>query len=168
MRTPSSALRLALVGLLVTLAAGCTADSPTDTSELTIADFAGTWVCESFFVVAKDDPATKFDMITMGVSLSWSVTPSGTFTGSAVVPAVDFGVGPSITVPMSGVLRLVSTETMRIDFVPEFPPMFTTFIGSFTLAGDALTVNDDEATYDFDGDGVVEQATLRATLRRAP
>jgi hypothetical protein len=166
-RTPSPGLRAILGTLVVIAAAGCSGDSPTGSAELGIADLAGTWISEAFVMTSRDQPSVTLDLMALGASITWAVKPSGAFSGTAVLPGGGFSASGTLTVPMSGVLRIVDAETIRVDFVPEIPPMFATFIGSFTFGGDAMTiVDDDETVFDFDGDGVPEPATLHTRFRR--
>ena len=167
MRTCGTCLRATLGALLITFAVGCTGDGPTGPEGFTIADLAGTWTGDGFTVTSKADPSVKMDLVALGGTVGWSVTPNGTFSGTAVIPGEGFGFPGTITVPLSGVLRVVSETTLRVDFVPEIPPMFATFIGAFTLVDDVLTLDDDdESSFDFDQDGVQEPALLHVSFRR--
>jgi hypothetical protein len=71
-----------------------------------------------------------------------------------------------VTVPLAGVMRLTSPDRLRIDFVPEIPPIFTTMDPGFTVVGNRLTILDDTANFDFDNDGEKEPATFQAQFVR--
>ena len=102
------------------------------------------------------------------MSFTIAVTPSGTFTGTTTLPGAFMGMPGVVTVPISGVMRVSDTQSLRIDFVPEMPPALVTFVGPFTLVGDVLTVDDEEeARHDFDGDGATEPAAVHIVLQRS-
>jgi hypothetical protein len=131
-------------------------------------DLAGTWEITEFSMTSAGDPAVTFDLIALGGSAHLGLQASGNFTGTAVIPGLLVGVpqGGPITLPLAGVVRLVDGVTLRIDFIPEIPPVFTALEAGFTLEGNSLTVVDEAATYDFDNDGAREPARFRAVLFR--
>lgn len=153
--------------MAVALLAGCE-DGGTGPGEFNVADLAGSWDATELSVTSKADPALSVRLIEGGGAVHWAIQPSGAFLGTAVVPGVllelpNIGV---VTVPLSGRIRLLDPSTLRLDFIPEIPPMFTTVDGSFTLTGNTLTLVDEDAEYDFNLGGSDEPAVLRAVLVR--
>lgn len=166
-RNTSLSPAIALLGLFMAMVA-CDGGGGTEPDELTIADLAGSWQGTQFSVTSQANPALVFDLISSGGSVNVSVQTQGTFTGTASLPgdligSPELGV---ITVPLAGVMRLMNEATLRIDYIPEIPPIFTTMDPEFTLNGNSLTIIDDTADFDFDGDGVEEPAIFRGTLSR--
>jgi len=158
--------RIALPAALIALLAGCSGDDATGPTETTVADLAGLWQASAFSQTSDADPSVGADLIAMGGNMNWSVQTTGSFTGTAVLPGALVGTGGTITLPLSGVIRLVDANTLRIDFVPEIPPLFTFLNAAFTLSGNTLTVIDSRSSFDFDGDGQKEGASVRAVFVR--
>ena len=99
------------------------------------------------------------DVIALGVVL----TPDadGNITGQAEVPEA-FG-GP-LTLEFTATFDVVDQETMTVTSVPDIAPLLTSFRGPFTFDGQALTIIDENAVFDFDdGNGDVP-ATAVTTL----
>lgn len=158
-------LGTALVGMLVIagLVSGCGEEGATAPDELTIASLAGSWTGTEFAISSSADSAIALDLIASGGAILVSVEPIGSFTGTAVIPGVLIG-DPALgtlTVPLAGVMRLIDETTLRIDFVPEIPPIFTTMDPTFTLSGNTLTILDESAEFDFDADGATEPSVYQ-------
>jgi hypothetical protein len=144
----------------------CDAAGPLEVDGLVIADLAGVWELTAIAVTSDADPSVRFDLIGAGGATTFSIQSSGNFTGSVLIPAALTG-GVDMTVPLSGVMRLMAEGTqLWINFVPEVPPFFTTMQASFELDGGALTILNEGSAFDFDGDGVPEPATLFAEAIR--
>lgn len=166
MRSTTSGIRSTLGVALICMIAGCAGDDATGPAEPSVADLAGLWMGMSFSITSTADPALKMDLMGMGGTLSWAIQASGSFSGTAVVPGALLGQEGAITIPVSGVMRVVESTTLRVDFVPEIPPFFTAFTSQYSVVGDVLTLHDDGAKYDFDGDGVNDPAVLHGTFSR--
>ena len=153
--------------LFGTLLAAC-GDGGTAPDEFTIADLAGSWDASELSVTAKASSAVSMDLIASGGAVHWATQPSGNFTGTAVLPGALIGMPEAgvVTLPLSGVMRLTTPNKLRIDFIPEIPPIFTTMDPGFTVDGNRLTILDDTAEFDFDGDQVKEPAVFRAQFVR--
>jgi hypothetical protein len=123
-----------------------------------IAMFAGTWRCTQFSITHNKQAGTVFDLVGSGGAVQMSIQSSGTFSGTATVPGPLLGhaaMGP-VTVPLSGILRMVGEGIVRIDFIPDIPPVFTTMETEYTMIGHTLALKNEESVFDFDGDGVGE------------
>lgn len=162
--------KAALGGFLVMALAviGCDGGDGTGLDEGEMAQYAGTWTGTQFALTAAQNPAMAFDLIGAGGSMVFSIQPNGNFSGTATVPGVLMGVPEmgTITIPLSGVMRLQSETKLRIDFIPEIPPIFTTMDPDVTLSGNTLTLFYDEGTFDFDQDGVNEPSVFQGQMVR--
>lgn len=155
------------LGLGVVLALGC-GDNGTEPDGISAADFAGSWEVTSFVVTSHDDPNLSSDLIAGGAAIHVAVQPSGSFSGAAVIPGElvsipEIGV---VTVPLAGVVRVVDQETLVVEFVPQIPPVFTTWNAEFTLIGDVLTAVDTDAEFDFGDDSTWDRAIFQTTMVR--
>jgi len=156
-----------LTGLFLT-AAGL---SSCDESALTgggdpAPDFSGVWEATEFMMVSQEESSSRIDLIAMGGGITVAIQPQGGFSGTVLLPSALTGQPASTTLPVSGVIRVANPETLRIDFVPEVPPLFVSMDPSFELIGDVLTVVDPTADFDFDQDGVEEPAVFQGVLER--
>jgi hypothetical protein len=131
---------------------------------LTIADFAGSWEATTYRLTHAQVPAITLEVISLGVTLEMDANASGTFTGSAFIPAVL--VGQDLDLDFQGAFSLVGQDTVVINFNPEIPPFLTQTRAAFQLAGNVLTMTDQDTTFDFDGDGTEEPAIFEGTLVR--
>lgn len=163
-------LRTVAVGALLAsiLVSACGEESATAPDEFTAAGLTGSWEGSAFSISSVADPETGFDLIEAGGAIMVSVEAGGNFTGTTVIPGILIG-NPdlgALTIPLAGVMQLIDDTTMRIDFVPEIPPMFTRMDPTFTLNGNALTILDDAAEFDFDADGATEPSVYRITFAK--
>jgi hypothetical protein len=55
---------------------------------------------------------------------------------------------------------------VTVTFTPDIEPYLTGFTGSFTFEDDTITMTDEDATFDFDGDGTDEPVTAEVVLVR--
>jgi len=163
MTTRRQPLRCTVVAALLLLA-GCSGDPTGPPSVLD--RLAGTWTGEAFTVTSNADAAQVLDLVALGGTLTLAIGPSGSFSGSALLPGGLFGAPGLITIPLSGVIRIVDATTLRIDFVPEVLPVFTAFTTTFVLDEHTLTLQDGGSSWDFDEDGENEPATLSGRFRR--
>jgi len=156
----------ALLAAIIPLVA-CS-DGSTEPDQMTVADLAGAWFGSQFSISSQANPRVGIDVVAAGGTVTVAIQPSGTFSGTAAMPGFLIGT-PQIgvvTVPMSGVFRLLGENTLRMDFIPEIPPLFVAMNTSFTYSGDVLTVTDPNTEFDFDNDGTGEPAVFQASLRR--
>jgi hypothetical protein len=131
---------------------------------LTLADFEGSWEATTYRLTHVQIPAITLEVISLGVTLEMDADDSGAFTGSAVIPAAL--AGQDLDLDFGGTFSLVGQDSLVIDFIPEYPPFLTQTRAAFQLAGNVLTLTDQDTTFDFDGDGTDEAAIFEGTLRR--
>lgn len=132
-------------------------------TDVVASDFEGAWEAASFVVTSHDDPSVTLDVIALGVALTAEVDPEGNISGEAGVPE---GLGGPLTLGFAGTFDVVDRETMSVAFVPEIPPLLTSFTGPFMFDGQTLVIVDENAMFDFDdGNGEVP-ATAVTTLVR--
>lgn len=157
------------VSVLVTasLVMAC-GDSGTDPEEEGIARFAGSWTSSAFSITSQLHPGTSFDLVGAGGAVQMSVQPSGSFSGTATIPGSLLGIPElgTVNAPISGMIRIVDATTLRIDYIPELPPVFTTMEPSFTLSQTTWTMEDPSAVWDFDADGIGDAGTFLGTFVR--
>lgn len=160
-----NALPMVIAALLAAGLAACDSGSPMESDMMTLADLAGTWEVTSFSYTSNDNPAMAFGLIQAGGVSTLSIQPQGNFTGTILLPDAITGQG-DMTLPISGIMRLVDVACIRIDFVPEIPPFFMAMETDFELRGNTLTIINTTSDFDFDQDGVPEPATLQVTAER--
>ena len=106
------------------------------------------------------DEIRDFESIDAGDSVS--------FSGTATIPGTLLGMPElgTVNAPISGMIRIVDATTLRIDYIPELPPVFTTMEPSFTLSETTWTMEDPSAVWDFNADGIGEAGTFLGTFVR--
>jgi hypothetical protein len=156
-----------VVVLCLGLAPGCNDDDNkgTEPDLITVEDFAGSWNATKFLVKSQANPEMQFDLIAMGGSTSWVASTDGSFTGEAVIPNPP--PEAPITLSLAGTFSLVDQEHAHVTFIPEYPPMFTSFTAEFTLTGNTLEFLDPNTTFDFDEDGTEDPAIFEGTMVRS-
>lgn len=138
-------------------------DGGTAPDLITVADLEGTWVASSYIVTSRADAAVFLDTIALGTQFTMVGDGEGGFTGTMELPEA---LGGPMTVPFGGTVVLEDQQTLTVNFDPEIPPLLTSFTGPFSLEEDTLTLNDEDAVFDFmDGNGLVP-ATATAVLDR--
>lgn len=161
--------RMGLAGMLVlTLAiAGC-GDDGAGPEEGPMAEYAGTWEGTQFALVSAANSQIAFDLIGAGGSMVFSVQANGNFSGTATIPGALMGAPEmgTITIPLSGVMNPMDGGKLRISFIPEIPPLFTTMDPEATLVGNTLSLYMADGAFDFDQDGVTETAILQGEMVR--
>ena len=141
------------------LASGCDQGSPVGADTFDLSSLAGVWEVTEFGFISNDDPEMVFDLVAAGGSTTISIQPQGTFTGSVFLPDALTGQG-DLTIPVSGIMRLVEDDCIRVDFIPELPPLLVAMHADFEVLGDELVLSDPNRQFDFDEDGTTEPATL--------
>jgi len=110
--------------------------------------FEGTWEATKVEYTSVANPATKVDLIALGGSYSVALDDNGSFQASLRSP------GETVPVLASGAWSVEgSTFTLA-------PNAGSPLVFSYTLSGTTLTVAGASDVYDFNGDQVVEAATL--------
>jgi len=156
-------LMILLAGSLFT---GCGGDSDGGPDLIVLADFEGSWGAEAYRITSAADSQITVELIGMGGGFAWDADENGQMTGRAFVPAAL--AGASLEMPFQGSFELVSQESIRVSFNPEYPPFLTETRASFTLAGNIFTIRDDNTEFDFDGDQVMEPAIFTGRMVRYP
>ena len=130
-----------------------------------VADFEGAWEAASFVVTSQDDPSVTLDVIALGVVHTADADVDGNITGQAEVPEA-FG-GP-MTLEFTATFEVVDQESMAVAFVPNIPPLLTSFTGPFTFDGQTLTITDENSVFDFDnGNGEVPAIAVTTLVMTA-
>ena len=150
--------------------AATTTEEPVTTTEQTpaadeidVSDFQGSWEATSYEVTSKDDPSVTIDVIAAGAVLTAQTGPTGNLDGQVEIPEA---LGGPLTLDFAATFVLVDQETMTVTFDPEIPPLLTNFTGPFGLAETTMTLQDNDAVFDF-GDGAGEvPATAEVVLVR--
>jgi hypothetical protein len=141
------------LALLVLLPLGCGDEGPNDV--LTYAELAGTWILLSLIYTSDANPSTSFDFRAAGGSGSLTFEADTTFL-FILVPdpgsATESAVGP---VSLDG-----STVVLTDNADPDLPLL------SGQLAGQRLTLETENAEYDFNDDGTDEPARVSAIFER--
>ena len=133
-----------------------------------MAELAGSWDVASFRVTSHSDPERSFDLIEGGAAMHVAIQPTGDFQGASVVPGHLVGI-PEIgvvTVPLVGFVQLTGPGRLRIDYIPEIPPVFTTWQPDFEMVADTIDAIDPGVVFDFDDDGIWDPAVYQARLIR--
>jgi hypothetical protein len=158
-----------MVAVAAALFASCGgSDSPSAIDgTVTAADLAGVWEASQFRMTSKENSLLQFDMIQLGGAMNFAIQPQGSFTGTVFIPAAISADQTGYTVPLSGVMRITNeAANLRIDFVPEIPPLFTAMEPSLELIDNTLTITDGTVSFDFDRNGSDEPADFQAVFTR--
>ena len=140
--------------LAAALVVGCS-DS-TDPGNVGEDDLAGVWTATQFLLASTADPTVTVDRISQGGTYTLSFNADGTFSEAGLFSnptKVESGSG---TYVIQG-SNLILTE----DDDPE------PFTMAFVLSGNTLTLSSTDESFDFDGDGVEEAATLEMVFTRS-
>lgn len=130
-----------------------------------VADFEGAWEAASFTVTSQDDPSVTLDVIALGVVLTADADADGNITGQAEVPEA---LGGPLALDFTATFEVVDQESMAVAFVPNIPPLLTSFTGPFTFDGETLTIIDENAVFDFDdGEGEVPAISVTTLVKTA-
>lgn len=138
---------LPIVAALV-FATGCE-----DTTGVTILDLVGTWNATKVEFVSTADATVTFDLIANGLMLSTTINSDGTYSGSFTLA----GQPPD---SFSGTMTVQGT-TLVFTEPGEQPDT-----AAFTLEGNTLTITDTNEKFDFDFDGIEEDATVTTVMVR--
>jgi hypothetical protein len=160
----NSILLIAAVVLVAGFLIGCGDDDGAKPKVITLADFEGSWVIQSYKVTSTGTPQISVDLINLGAAFSFEADNAGNFTSRAFIPASL--AGTTLELSPGGTFELITQDTVQVNFVPEIPPFLTYIRGEFTLAGNTITITDTNTTFDFDGDQVEEPAIFEGVMVR--
>jgi hypothetical protein len=141
------------LALLLLLPLGCGDEGPDD--ELTYAELAGTWSLFSLVFTSDANPATTFDFRAAGGSGSLIFEADTTFLLILV---------PDPGSPTESVTGPVDLEGSTVVLTDEADPDLPLLTGS--VEGNRLTLDTENAEYDFDGDGTEEPARVSTVFTR--
>jgi hypothetical protein len=144
-------LSLPLVMLAGVLTVGC--DDVTDLDDDRFSDFAGDFEATRFEFTADDDPTLREDLVLSGAQFRADIDDTGEV--STTLTNVD-----GTVIRRVGVLEQVGTEVRFRETGVDDPRIFTV-----TRANNGLVLTDDAARFDFDDDGVLDEARFEADLR---
>lgn len=120
--------------------------------EIEVSDFEGSWEASSYELTSQDDPSVTIDIIAAGAVLTARTGSTGDLIGQVEIPEA---LGGPLTLDFAATFVLVDQETMTVTFDPEIPPLLTDFTGPFGLDETTMTLQDNDAVFDF-GDGAGE------------
>jgi hypothetical protein len=123
-------------------------------SGFTIADIVGTWNATRWEFTNDADPSEKVDVIERGVTATVTVQSDGRY---ALLITLEDG----STDPSAGVLQTVGEYLVARDDVDPEPEAF-----SCALAGDVMALTSTNTSYDFDEDGLDENASYTVRWER--
>ena len=156
---------LVVIVLAGTLFTGCGDDDGGGGPALiTVADLEGYWVAESYVVTSATNPQISLNFVELGGGFAMEADDQGDFTGRAFVPATLLGT--SLELPFQGSFDLISQDSVEVDFDTEFQPFLEDTRAEFTLEGGTFTIIDENTSFDFDGDEVMEPAIFESNLVR--
>jgi len=149
-----------LAGILI---AGCGSDDNGGEPDLIeISDFEGEWVITQYKATWKDVPSVSLELISLGGAMEFDLDEAGEFTGRAFIPASLAGM--TLELAAQGNMEIVTQDTIQVSFAPEQPPFLTGFRGAFTLSGNTVTLYDENAEFDFDGDMQMDPSIFEGTM----
>lgn len=128
-------------------------------------DFEGFWEAASYTATSVTNPETSIEAVGLGASYDFDVDATGSAIGNAFIPAALAGQDTSFT-DFAASFVLMYQDTMMIAFDPVQPPFLVNAHGSFTLEEDELTLTDENAFFDFNGDQIPEPAISEIVLER--
>ncbi len=149
---------IALLAFTLTLSACDSSgddDFPLEGTILSMNDIAGTWNATSaVFMLAADGPAVEVNIVDAGGTATLVIQSNGRFTFTTTLP----GEAPDVTTGQLGF-----DEDLLVVIYDDDPDDFEFF--GIQLSGTALSLGG-PGTYDFDGDGVEENARIELELVR--
>jgi hypothetical protein len=149
-----------LVGILVV---GCGSDDNGGGPDLiVISDFEGEWVITEYKATMAANPAVSLELISLGGAMTFEADEDGDFTGRTFVPPSFAGMNVELTA--QGTMELLSQDSLLVSFVPEMPPFLTEMRGEFEMTGNTVTLYDENAEFDFDGDQQMDPAIFEGTM----
>jgi|GEM_PF-3066198 len=128
-------------------------------------DFEGFWEATSYTATSVANPAVSVEAIALGATYDFDVDASGEAVGNAFIPAALAGQDTSFT-DFAASFVLMYQDSMMIAFDPIQPPFLVNAYGGFTLEDDELTLTDENALFDFDGNQIPEPAVAEIVLER--
>ena len=119
-----------------------------------IANLVGTWTATRYQFTNTADTSQKVEIISLGGSLTLSITPQRAYSATTVFPG---------QAPLTENGTIINKTVNSILLQPYGDD---TYVVSYTLSGNLLTVVDHSGDYDFNGDGMATAATGLMELRK--
>ncbi len=141
--------RQATVILAAALLSGCG-----DSTGVSVNDLAGTWTATQYVFTSQVDASQTVDLITQGGSFTLTILEDSTFTSQFLEPGEELKT-------RTGTVTVVGSTITIAESGQGSPEAFTV-----SRDGNAMTLIMLNEDYDFDGDDVDEDATLRIELER--
>lgn len=132
-----------------------------DITNPTLGDLAGNYTASRFQFTSKANATVRIDLIQFGGSFQVNIASNGQFSG--ILRTFDPATFQTVDFTVAGIMTIQGNDKLAADFTAG-PFSDRTF--SFALSGSALTLLDDNASFDFDRDGQNEPAELLIVLRR--
>lgn len=166
MRTTSNSMIPALI-LSSLLLTGCEGDSAAS-NDSELFGLEGSWEATEFTVASLSDSTHIIDLIGTGGDMRLGLQPNARFNGSVTVPGRHLGMPDisGIVIPLSGFIHMIDDSTVRMEFIPEVPPLFTTRVARFQHVEDHLSMEFEGAPIDFERMGIEEPAYYSLGMRR--
>jgi hypothetical protein len=146
----------AVVVVLPLLLSGC-GDDESDGEEITLAQVASDWTAISVEYESDFDPNERVDVINdLNGTFDLTIDEDGDYVTSINLP------GQGIEID-AGTVSVVNGDQLRFDPDDDAPE---TADARLSNGGNRLTLEFDNAEYDFDGNGSEEEANARMILVR--
>jgi hypothetical protein len=150
MRTPVPVVLVALIFVAATLSA-CGKKSPTQPGEKGL---PGTWRATSAEYVSRANSSVRQEVVSRGTTMTLTLNANNTYTLTIVNPGQAAQIADGTWTASVDVLTLRRTGmTGESQF-------------DMTQSGDTLTLTGGSMLYDFEGDGIPDEAVLNATFAR--
>jgi hypothetical protein len=144
----------ALIPALLPLAVACGSDDSVE-PDPELSELVGDWDATTMVFTSVDQPSVSVDIIDIGATFFLNVQPSGSYTSSLAYQG--------LTATELGRLEIRGDRLLFfVEVAPTGPRVDT---ATFELVGDRLDL-DGRTIFDFDLNGIGEDAELDATLRR--
>jgi hypothetical protein len=151
-----------LAGILFT---GCGDDDGGGGPDLIeISDFEGEWVITQYKATWKDVPSVSLELISLGGAMTFEADETGDFMGRTFIPASLAGTETAVELTAQGEMELLSQDSLLVTFNPELPPFLTEMRGEFEMIGNTVTLYDENAEFDFDGDQQLDPSIFEGTM----
>ena len=145
-----------LATLVLALSAGCgeaAGNGGTD-PDPSVAPFVGDWEATAFTVTSVANPQLVEDVIGLGATFDLNVQPSGSYTATLNFvgqPSVELG-----QISVSG-----NTVTLNVSF-----PSPRADVSTFSFVGNTQLILDGPTVYDFNSDGIDDDALAHIELQK--
>jgi len=150
--------RLGVMAVIATLlSSSCGGGSATPPPETLV----GTWNATSVELVSMANPAVRVDLVAdLDATVSLVLAADNNFTLTVTYTGDEPGGPWGTSSVVTGTWSATDILTLRISATSEW--QFET-----VLSGDSLILTEADTSFDFDGDGAIEDADLSFQLTRA-